>query len=86
MDRLPLTPRQSAILSWVSQFQQAQGFPPTIREIGAAFGIKSPNGVATQLRALARKGWIEGHKRRARTIRPLHASLDIRADMEWMLT
>jgi repressor LexA len=37
----PLTPRQEEILSWVKDFIRDHGMPPTVREIGAAFGIKS---------------------------------------------
>lgn len=35
-----------------------RGYPPTIREIGAAVGIKSTNGVNDHLDSLERKGMI----------------------------
>jgi repressor LexA len=31
---------------------------PTYRELGVRFGIKSPNGVACHLKALAAKGYV----------------------------
>lgn len=51
-----LTDRQSEIFEYFRQVQAKQGTSPTIREIGAQFGINSPNGVVSHLRALARKG------------------------------
>jgi repressor LexA len=65
-----LTSRQSAILQFIrDQFAVHQAMP-TYREIGRAFGIKSPNGVAVNLQALAKKGFIElGENGKARSIR-----------------
>ena len=34
---------------------ETNGWPPTIREIGSATGIRSPNGVMCHLKALAKK-------------------------------
>lgn len=53
-----LTARQSEILSWVSKYVVERGFPPSIREIGAAFGINSLRGVTVTLDALERKGYL----------------------------
>lgn len=52
----PLTLRQSEILEFFREYSAEQGRPPTIRGIGLRFGILSPNGVMTHLRALVRKG------------------------------
>lgn len=53
-----LTPRQQNILDFVTEFQGQHGFPPSIREIGEFFGIKSTNGVSDHLRALEKKGFL----------------------------
>ncbi|GAC1338213.1 MAG: transcriptional repressor LexA [Myxococcales bacterium] len=53
-----LTDRQQKILSFIKQSIQEQGYPPTIREIGEAFGIRSTNGVNDHLKALERKGHL----------------------------
>jgi repressor LexA len=53
-----LTPRQQNILDFVAEFQGEHGFPPSIREIGEFFGIKSTNGVSDHLRALEKKGFL----------------------------
>lgn len=53
----PLTARQSEILAWVKDFIRDHGMPPTVREIGTAFEIKSSS-VFDLLQALERKGHL----------------------------
>ncbi len=53
-----LTERQQKILTFIKESIQQQGYPPTIREIGIAFGIRSTNGVNDHLKALERKGYL----------------------------
>jgi repressor LexA len=53
-----LTQRQDGILRFAVQFLLINGYPPTVREIGREFGIRSTNGVQDHLRALVRKGYI----------------------------
>jgi len=55
---MKLTKRQRKILGFVQGTIVARGFPPTVREIGIRFGIRSPNGVLCHLKALERKGAI----------------------------
>jgi SOS-response transcriptional repressor LexA len=52
-----LTPRQEEILKWVKTFIRDHGMPPTVREIGTAFDIKSSS-VFDLLQALERKGHL----------------------------
>ena len=54
----PLTDRQEKILAFIKKSIQDQGYPPTIREIGEHFGIRSTNGVNDHLKALERKGYL----------------------------
>ncbi len=54
----PLTERQEKILSFIKKSILEQGYPPTIREIGEHFGIRSTNGVNDHLKALERKGYL----------------------------
>ena len=49
-----LTPRQRQTLAWIKEFIRENGMPPTVREIGGAFGIKSSS-VFDLLRALERR-------------------------------
>jgi len=53
-----LTERQEKILAFIKKTIQEQGYPPTIREIGEHFGIRSTNGVNDHLKALERKGYL----------------------------
>jgi repressor LexA len=54
----PLTERQEEILAFIKRAILEQGYPPTIREIGEHFGIRSTNGVNDHLKALERKGYL----------------------------
>ena len=53
-----LTSRQRDILDYIIGCFVAWGHAPTIREIAAHFGISSPNGVTSHLKALERKGCL----------------------------
>ncbi|MGD0094413.1 MAG: transcriptional repressor LexA [Planctomycetota bacterium] len=52
-----LTRRQKAVLDWVKDFMRRNGLPPTVREIGRAFGYSSSS-VFDYLKVLERKGWL----------------------------
>jgi repressor LexA len=54
-----LTRRQGEILTFIKQFADANGFPPTRAEIAARLGFNSVNAAVDHLKALARKGAIE---------------------------
>ncbi|MBX3111971.1 MAG: transcriptional repressor LexA [Fimbriimonadaceae bacterium] len=54
-----LTPRQEAILRFVAEYLQDNGYPPSIREIGQKFKIGSLRGVTVHLDALEKKGYID---------------------------
>lgn len=64
----PLTERQQEILDFIKHAIKEQGFPPTLREIGKAFGIRSTKGVNDHLAALERKGKIRRHAELSRGI------------------
>jgi repressor LexA len=62
-----LTDRQKEIYEFIREKIERRGYGPTVREIGLAFDIKSPNGVMCHLKALEKKGLIkrEGFSARA---------------------
>src|SRR5262249_11826271 len=62
-----LTTRQREIYEFLKDKIVNRGYGPTVREIGARFGIRSPNGVMCHLKALEKKGLItrESHMSRA---------------------
>lgn len=57
-----LTTKQAMILGFMRNCLAEYGTSPTVREIMAAFEIKSPNGVVCYLRALHRKGFVVHYK------------------------
>jgi len=71
-DTSPLTPKQQRIYDFVCSQIDDRGYPPTIRDIGTAFDIRSPNGVMCHLKALEKKGFIVRDGKSARAIRPTH--------------
>src|SRR5579884_589104 len=62
-----LTDKQRQIYDFIADKIESRGYGPTVREIGLAFDIKSPNGVMCHLKALEKKGLIkrEGFSARA---------------------
>src|SRR4051794_2464038 len=63
-----LTERQTEIYHFIRQKIEKRGYGPTVREIGLAFEIKSPNGVMCHLKALEKKGLITREEHSARAI------------------
>lgn len=53
-----LTPRQAEIFSYLRTCRNQGRNMPTVRELQALTGIKSPNGITGHLHALERKGLI----------------------------
>lgn len=66
-----LSIRQQAILGYLVEYRTANGFPPSIREIGAAVGIPSTSVTNYNLDKLARLGYIERTARASRGIKLL---------------
>ncbi len=63
-----LARRTQQILDYIIRFQAEQGAPPTVREIGDRFGIRSTNGVCYHLDLLEREGMIQRRRGQARGI------------------
>ncbi len=66
-DLSQLTELQREIYDFIKSKIESRGYGPTVREIGQAFEIRSPNGVMCHLKALEKKGLIvrEGFSARA---------------------
>jgi repressor LexA len=54
-----LSDRQRSILEFIHERLSEDGVQPSYREIGAAMGIRSTNGVSDHIKALIRKGFLE---------------------------
>jgi repressor LexA len=61
----PLTDKQQAVLDFVEEFARRQGYPPTVREVAAHFGVQ-PRAAADHLEALNRKGHLYREPGRSR--------------------
>lgn len=70
MMRRPLTAKQRKILDFIIQQIQNTGYPPTVREIGAAFKI-SEKGAHDHLIAIEKKQYIKRDPRKPRAIEVL---------------
>jgi len=66
-----LTDRQQQILDFISASITERGYPPTLREIGEHFGIRSTNGVNDHLKALEKKGVLRREDLKSRAMRPI---------------
>ncbi|MFJ6252875.1 MULTISPECIES: transcriptional repressor LexA [unclassified Streptomyces] len=64
-----LTTRQTAIVAFIEQAVARQGYPPSMREIGAGVHLRSTSSVAHQLVALEKKGVLYRDPHRPRAYR-----------------
>ena len=55
--------REKAILKFIEKQIQVNSYPPSVREIGKAVGLKSTATVHGYLAKLEEKGYIKSHKK-----------------------
>lgn len=67
-ERGELTARQQAILAVIHQHVEDHGYPPSVREIGDAVGLKSPSSVHGQLESLESKGYLRRDRTKPRAL------------------
>lgn len=65
-----LTAKQQKVLKFILDHTRDQGHPPTIREIGRAFGFRSTGTVRDHLRALGNKGYVRKLHGKSRGLLP----------------
>ncbi len=63
-----LTAKQQKIYEFILDFTEAQGYPPSVREIGEAVGLKSPSTVHFHLKSLQSAGLIHVEKGKTRSV------------------
>ena len=68
---MDLSPTQTAILAFLAERIEADGFPPSQSEISRAFGFKGVRGAQYHLEALEAAGAIERRPGQARSLRVL---------------
>ena len=66
-----LSPMRQRILEFVTDSTRANGYPPTVREICDAVGLRSPSTVHSHLKILQEGGYLEksDHKTRALSVK-----------------
>jgi repressor LexA len=76
-----LTARQRAILEVIHAHVDDHGYPPSVREIGDAVGLRSSSSVHAQLETLEEKGYLRRDPTKPRALelgRDPETSLDVR--------
>ena len=71
-----LNKRERAILDYIEKQARVNGYPPSVREIGKAVGLKSTATVHGYLTALADKGYIKKENQKGRTLKLLKGGLE----------
>ena len=67
-NRKPLSARRRQILDAIVEHQRAHGYPPSIREIAAEVGLKSPASVKAHIDVLGSAGYLRVDPTRPRAI------------------
>ena len=78
---MDLTDTQTAILAFLAERIEADGFPPSQSEIARAFGFKGVRGAQYHLEALEAAGAIERRPGQARGLRVLQPPPSAQADL-----
>lgn len=72
-----ITARQKQILSYIKEKIRTSGYPPSVREIGAAVGLRSSSTVHNHLVQLEEKGFLRKDPTKPRAIIPVDSQGDI---------
>ncbi|MBQ9058493.1 MAG: transcriptional repressor LexA [Atopobiaceae bacterium] len=63
-----LTKRQKQIYDYICDYSERLGYPPSVREIGAAVGLASPSTVHVHLKCLEERGYIRRNPNKPRAL------------------
>lgn len=67
-----LSERRRQILRYIKEESKRNGYPPSVREIGAAVGLSSSSSVHSHLRVLENLGFIKRDPTKPRALKILH--------------
>ena len=82
MEERPISKKQEEILNYIKNEILERGFPPAVREICQAVGLKSTSSVQSHLESLERNGYIRRDPTKPRAIEILDESFNmIRREM-----
>lgn len=71
-----LNRREKAILKFIEKQVKLNGYPPSVREIGKAVGLKSTATVHGYIASLEKKGYVKKESQKGRTLKLLKGGLD----------
>ena len=74
-DPASLNKREKAILKFIEKQINANGYPPSVREIGKAVDLKSTATVHGYISALEKKGYIKKESQKGRTLKLLKGGI-----------
>lgn len=75
-----LTERQYKVLTYLAKTIEEKGYPPSLKEICAAFRFSSHRSARYYLEVLSKKNYIERDKGKARGIRLIREKIDLISD------
>ncbi len=73
---IELNDKEKAILKFIQKQIRTNGYPPSVREIGKAVGLKSTATVHGYLNKLEEKGFIKREQQKGRTLKVLKGGLE----------
>ena len=71
-----LNRREKAILKFIEKQVKLNGYPPSVREIGKAVGLKSTATVHGYIASLEKKGFVKKESQKGRTLKLLKGGLE----------
>ena len=76
-----ISKRQTLILEFIQERIKTKGYPPSVREIGEAVGLKSSSTVHAHLVQLEQKGFIRKDPSKPRALIPINKAGSIATDL-----
>lgn len=74
--------KQKRILEFIADFTTEKGYPPSVREIGAAVGLRSPSTVHAHLNKLRELGYLQKDAHCTRSLTLVGAGREVAASEE----
>lgn len=68
---IPLTPKQKAIIDFVSQFSEQKGYAPSLEEIARHFNLKALSTIHQHIEVIRKKGYLQKDDFRQRSVSTL---------------
>lgn len=79
-DRHRHSERSRQALEFIARFHEENGYAPTVREIGAALGLRSSSSAHEILKRMVAEGQLSGRPGTGRTLRIAHATMPARGE------